>query len=125
MSVCISSSTARPGRLPRAEGPENGAPEPPPRPRPPISRTISRLKGEYLDSADPVLSMDLKARERLGNFFREGTLLTRQTIRVFDHDFDEFAEGVVLPHGLYDLKRNRGYIHLGTSHDTSEFACDC
>jgi hypothetical protein len=87
--------------------------------------TIARLKRAYLDSADPVLSMDLKSRELLGNFFRSGTLLTHETIRVFDHDFDEFAQGVVLPHGLYDLKQNRGYIHLGTSHDTSEFACDC
>lgn len=87
--------------------------------------TIARLKREYLDSADPILSMDLKSRELLGNFFRAGPLLTRQTIRVFDHDFAEFAQGVVLPHGIYDLKENRGYIHLGTSHDTSEFACDC
>jgi hypothetical protein len=85
---------------------------------------IARLKREYLDSPDPVLSIDLKARELLGNFFRKGTLLTRETIRVFDHDFAEFAQGVVLPHGIYDLKLNRGYIHLGTSHDTSEFACD-
>ena len=86
--------------------------------------TIARLKREYLDSDDPILSIDLKARELLGNFFRGGTLWTRQTIRVFDHDFAEFAQGVVLPHGIYDLKLNRGYIHLGTSHDTSEFACD-
>ena len=87
--------------------------------------TISRLKRVYLDSADPILSIDLKSRELLGNFFRSGTLFTRETIRVFDHDFAEFAQGVVLPHGIYDLKQNRGYIHLGTSHDTSEFACDC
>src|SRR3954454_10018809 len=87
--------------------------------------TIARLKREYRDSADPILSIDLKSRELLGNFFRNGTLWTRQTIRVFDHDFAEFAQGVVLPHGIYDLKLNRGYIHLGTSHDTSEFACDC
>jgi hypothetical protein len=86
--------------------------------------TIARLKREYLDSPNPILSIDLKARELLGNFFRSGTLWTRETIRVFDHDFAEFAQGVVLPHGIYDLKRNRGYIHLGTSHDTSEFACD-
>jgi Rhodopirellula transposase DDE domain len=86
---------------------------------------IARLRRESLDSADPILSMDLKSRELLGNFFRGGTLLTRETIRVFDHDFAEFAQGVVLPHGIYDLKLNRGYIHLGTSHDTSEFACDC
>ena len=87
-------------------------------------QTIARLKQEYLDSADPILSMDLKSRELLGNFFRAGTLFTRPTIRVFDHDFAEFAQGMVLPHGLYDLKRNLGFVHLGTSHDTSEFACD-
>jgi hypothetical protein len=87
--------------------------------------TIARLKRQYFDSADPILSIDLKSRELLGNFFRTGTLWTHQTIRVFDHDFAEFAQGVVLPHGIYDLKQNRGYIHLGTSHDTSEFACDC
>jgi hypothetical protein len=87
--------------------------------------TIARFKREYLDSANPILSIDLKSRELLGNFFRSGTLWTRQTIRVFDHDFEEFAQGVVLPHGIYDLKQNRGYIHLGTSHDTSEFACEC
>jgi len=87
--------------------------------------TIARIKREYLATADPILSIDLKARELLGNFFRKGTLWTRQTIRVFDHDFAEFAQGVVLPHGIYDLKLNRGYIHLGTSHDTSEFSCDC
>jgi DDE family transposase len=87
--------------------------------------TIAGLKHEYLDSADPILSIDLKSRELLGNFFRSGKLFTRATIRVFDHDFAEFAQGVVLPHGIYDLKQNRGYIHLGTSHDTSEFAGDC
>jgi hypothetical protein len=86
--------------------------------------TIARLKDECLASANPILSIDLKARELLGNFFRGGTLQTRETIRVFDHDFAEFAQGVVLPHGIYDLKLNRGYIHLGTSHETSEFACD-
>lgn len=86
---------------------------------------IARLEHEYLDSADPILSIDLKSRELLGNFFRTGTLWTQQTIRVFDHDFAEFGQGSVLPHGIYDLKQNRGYIHLGTSHDTSEFACDC
>jgi hypothetical protein len=86
---------------------------------------IGRLKSEFFNSANPILSIDLKSREMLGNFFRAGKLFTRETIRVYDHDFVEFAQGVVLPHGIYDLKLNRGYIHLGTSHDTSEFACDC
>jgi Rhodopirellula transposase DDE domain len=64
--------------------------------------TIARLKGEYFDSPDPILSMDLKSREVLGNFFRDGPLWTRERIRVFDHDLEEFAQGVALPHGLYD-----------------------
>ena len=42
----------------------------------------------------------------------------------YDHDFNSFAEGVIIPHSLYDIQRNVGYIQLGTSHDTSEFACD-
>lgn len=47
-----------------------------------------------------------------------------EAIAVFDHDWKSLATGVVIPHGLYDLKLNRGYLHLGTSHDTGEFACD-
>ena len=47
-----------------------------------------------------------------------------EAIKVFDHDWKSLATGVVIPHGLYDLKLNRGYLHLGTSHDTGEFACD-
>jgi hypothetical protein len=86
---------------------------------------LARLKQEYLDGGAPVLSIDTKKRELLGNFYRPGTLLTTQTLRTFDHDFPSFAAGVVIPHGLYDLKLNRGYVHLGTSHDTSAFACDC
>ena len=87
--------------------------------------TIARLKQEFFDSGNPILSIDTKKRELIGNFFRYGALWTRKTQRTFDHDFPSFADGVVIPHGLYDLRLNRGYIHLGTSHDTSEFACDC
>lgn len=42
-----------------------------------------------------------------------------------DHDFPSLAEGKAVPHGLYDIYRNIGYITLGTSHDTSEFGCAC
>jgi hypothetical protein len=79
----------------------------------------------YLDSLNPILSIDTKKRELLGDFFRDGQLITNQTVCVFDHDFPSFADGYVIPHGLYDLKRNRGYLNLCGSHDTSEFACDC
>ncbi len=43
---------------------------------------------------------------------------------MLDHDFPSLAVGVAIPHGLYDLKDNIGFIQIGTSHDTSEFACD-
>jgi hypothetical protein len=43
---------------------------------------------------------------------------------VYDHDWASLAEGIVIPHGLYDLTHNLGYMSLGTSHETSEFACD-
>ncbi len=43
---------------------------------------------------------------------------------MLDHDFPSLATGVAIPHGLYDLNDNIGFIQIGTSHDTSEFACD-
>lgn len=61
----------------------------------------------------------------IGNFYRSGKLLTTEQIRVNDHDFESLANGKVVPHGLYDIHRNIGYITLGISHDTSEFACEC
>ena len=87
-------------------------------------QTIARLKREYLAAGWPVLSMDTKKKELLGDFYREGTIETRATIETSDHDFSSAGEGVVIPHGLYDVGRNRGFIHLNTSHDTSELACD-
>jgi len=88
-------------------------------------QNIARLKAEYLASPNPILSIDTKKRELIGNFHRKGVLLTQETLKTFDHDFPSFADGVVIPHGLYDPQLNRGYVHLGTSHDTSQFACDC
>lgn len=46
-------------------------------------------------------------------------------METLDHDFPSLAEGVVIPHGIDDVQRNHGYVTLGTSHDTSAFACDC
>jgi hypothetical protein len=85
---------------------------------------IARLKQEYLEAGQPVVSMDTKKKELLGNFYRDGKLYTREVIEVFDHDFPSAAGGVVFPHGLYDMGLNRGHINLGTSHETSQFACD-
>jgi hypothetical protein len=86
---------------------------------------IARLKAEHVAAGNPVVSMDTKKKEYLGNFYRDGHLYTTEEIQVYDHDFSSQALGVVIPHGIYDLQRNTGYINLGTSRDTSEFACDC
>ena len=85
---------------------------------------IARLKKEYLDAGLPVISMDTKKKEFLGDFFRDGKIDTRETIKTNDHDFVSMGAGTVIPHGLYDVAKNKGFIHLNTSHDTSELACD-
>lgn len=85
---------------------------------------IRRLKAEFEAAGNPVLSMDTKKKEHLGNFYREGHLYTLEELRTYDHDFVSLADGVVIPHSLYDLRQNIGYIQIGTSHDTSEFATD-
>ena len=51
-------------------------------------------------------------------------MYTTEPIKVCDHDFPLLATGVAIPHPLYDLTDNVGYIQIGTSHDTSEFAWD-
>jgi len=53
-----------------------------------------------------------------------GTCKYREVQKVFDHDFPHLADGIVIPHGLYDVVRNTAYVNIGTSKDTSEFACD-
>ena len=89
-----------------------------------IAESIARIKAEYGGSPDPILSIDTKKRELLGTYYRKGRLYTRQGLLAYDHDFPKYAEGVVIPYGLYDLKRNFGYVSLGSSHDTTEFVCD-
>ena len=85
---------------------------------------IAKLKSEYIAVGWPVISVDTKKKEYLGNFYRDGHLYTQQVVEVWDHDFNSFADGIVIPHGVYDLIQNSCYITIGTSKDTSEFACD-
>lgn len=85
---------------------------------------IARLKGEYLDAGRPVISIDTKKKELLGNFFRAGVIETQEPIVVNDHDFSSQGKGTLIPHGIYDVRSNQAYIHLNTSHDTTELACD-
>lgn len=85
---------------------------------------IARLKEEYLHSPNPIISMDTKKKELLGEFWRPGEAYGNGPNPTFDHDFPSYADGKLIPHGLYDLKRNLGHLTLGLSHDTSQFACD-
>jgi len=55
---------------------------------------------------------------------RQGQAYSLESREVYDHDFSYLHEGVAIPHGIYDLKNNTAYINIGTSKDTSEFACD-
>jgi hypothetical protein len=86
--------------------------------------TISRLRAEYRDAGLPVLSIDTKKKELLGNFYRDGVIDTQESIATNDHDFGSHGLGKLIPHGLYDVDRNEGFVNLNTSHDTSELACD-
>jgi len=92
--------------------------------RNPQFENITRLKAKYLEQGQPVISMDTKKKEMIGNFYRDGKLYTREPIKVLDHDFPSYSEGKVVPHGLYDLGLNKAHVNLGTSVDTTEFACD-
>lgn len=85
---------------------------------------IARLTAEYRAAGNPILSMDTKKKEHLGNFYRDGHLYTLETLLTNDHDFVSSATGIIIPHSLYDEELNIGYIQIGTSHDTSEFVCD-
>jgi Rhodopirellula transposase DDE domain len=85
---------------------------------------IARLKKKYLKAGLPVISIDTKKKELIGDFYRDGVIDAQETIAVNDHDFGSMGSGTVIPHGIYDVGRNRGFVHLNTSHDTSELACD-
>jgi len=85
---------------------------------------IAEIMGKYIDAGNPIFSIDTKAKERLGMLYRAGRAWTTQAFKAFDHDFPSWADGVVIPHGIYDLVRNRGHINIGLTRDTSLFACD-
>jgi Rhodopirellula transposase DDE domain len=86
--------------------------------------TIARLKRKCLEAGLPVVSIDTKKKELIGDFYREGRIDTQATIEVNDHDFGSMGSGTVIPRGIYDVGRNEGFVHLNASHDTSELACD-
>ena len=82
------------------------------------------MRIRYRATRNPILSIDTKKKELLGDLFRAGRTYTTRTVETADHDFPSQATGTVFPHGIYDTERNCGHINLGVSHDTSRFAAD-
>ncbi len=72
----------------------------------------------------PILSIDCKKKEKLGNFYRNGKCFCTKAIKVYDHDYEYLSEGKVIPHGIYDMQANKGYVSIGGSRETADFIVD-
>jgi len=89
-------------------------------------RYINRQVKQYLAGQEPILSVDTKKKERVGNF-RNGGKTWRpkgQPMEVNVYDFPHLGIGPAIPYGAYDQQRNEGFVNVGTSHDTAEFAVE-
>jgi hypothetical protein len=80
----------------------------------------------FLAVGDPVLSVDTKKRELVGDFKNAGREWepTGEPVEVGVHDFPGDAVGVALPYGVYDMGANTGWVNVGTDHDTACFAVE-
>jgi hypothetical protein len=85
---------------------------------------IDGTKAACMEAGIPIISVDTKKKELIGNFKRDGQVYCESSPKALDHDFETFSEGTIVPHGIYDLAHNTGYLTIGTSHDTSEFVCE-
>lgn len=81
---------------------------------------------KFIEAGDPVISIDTKKKELIGNFKNNGSEYRKQgePRQVLDHDFELPELGKVAPYGVYVLNDNTGFVNLGTDHDTSEFAAE-
>jgi hypothetical protein len=85
-------------------------------------RYVARLRRLALKHGCPVLSIDTKNKELVGNFARDGATWCDAAEEVNAHDFPHDAECRAVPYGMYDVGRNRGHVCVGKSADTSQFA---
>lgn len=87
---------------------------------------IAAKAEEFIKAGDPVISVDTKKKENIGNFKNPGTEYRKikDPRHVLDHDFPIPELGKVAPYGIYVLNDNVGFVNLGTSHDTAEFAVE-
>jgi len=87
-------------------------------------REINRQVEECLRVGIPVLSMDCKKKENIGEFKNGGQEWAPKgrPVEAKVHDFKDNELGKAIPYGLYDVGRNQGWVHVGIDHDTAEFA---
>jgi hypothetical protein len=88
-------------------------------------RYLGRLRHLALSKGCPVLSIDTKNKELVGNFANDGATWCAEAEEVNAHDFPQDAECRAVPYGMYDVGRNRGHVCVGRSADTSQFAVNC
>jgi hypothetical protein len=85
---------------------------------------LNHYRQEFTRSGYPIISVDTKKKELVGQFKNNGRVWSRAPILVQDHDFRSQAQGLAIPYGIYDLQANRGLVVVGTSHDTPQFAVE-
>jgi hypothetical protein len=83
---------------------------------------IASQKHVFSTAGLPIISVDTKKKELIGNFRNVGRVWCRRAAEVDEHGFPSAAEGVAVPYGVYDLTKNTGYVIVGLSHNTPEFA---
>jgi hypothetical protein len=81
-------------------------------------RYIRRVRRTFEKAGNPVISVDSKKRELVGNFKNAG----RAPLDVLESDYPHDAVGVAIPYGIYDVLNNRGFVVVGCSHQTPRFA---
>lgn len=87
-------------------------------------RHINHLVRCFLAAGNPVISVDTKKKELVGNYENKGRQWRRKGTaeKVNGHDFPEPSVPRAYPYGIYDLRRNTGFVNVGTDHDTGAFA---
>jgi hypothetical protein len=87
-------------------------------------RHVNAMIAQFTAAGEPAVSVDAKKKEQLGQFWRAGRAWrpAGDPVQVRDHDFPDPGLGKITPYGIYDIAANRGFVSVGTSHDTAAFA---
>ena len=85
---------------------------------------IASQRVKFAERGLPIISIDTKKREIVGNFKNQGGACGQSPQAVNDHDFRSQADGIAIPYGIYDVTANYGFVVVGTSHDIPDFAAD-